>query len=365
MKKRSIFATLLAGTMAISMMSITAFAAEEDTALNIDSTAKTITVDDATDMRWLSTYDGSISGMPATFEGWTINITNNIDLEDEAWTPIADFRGKMVGVTNVEGGTITISNLKVDVTTEGAGLCAKSGGGARFENLTISESEIKTTAPYAGAFIGNGFTSSFDNCHTLNTSVSGDRFVGGIVGFNYGSIIDCSVTATNNKTIITALEGKGILDNAGDNAGGIVGQIGEGEFLISNCVVNGISVRGSRQIGGIAGMAMYGNTVTGCNVSNTTLYASLSSGDIAIGTQSRTAAVGGVVGQIQPGNSIITISDNTVGPNMTISRGGRYATRYCGWVLGDATRASDAAAQYKLEENHLEFETDLPLIGKR
>lgn len=362
MKKSVVLSFVLALVMMMSILPISAFAAE-GTPDFVDTATQTITIENPTDMRWLSTYDGSITGLPATFAGWTINIVGEIDLNNELWTPIPDFRGTMKGVE----GTSVIKNLKVDITTEGAGLCAKSGGGAKFEGLTIVNSEIKTTQRFAGAFIGNGFTSTFEKCHTINTSVYGERYVGGIVGHNYGSIRNCSVTATNDETVISAkLNVNDIFfTDSGDNAGGIVGQIGEGGYFVSGCIVDGVTIKASRQVGGIAGMAMYGNTVTGCSVSNTTLYATLTNVDTAVGTQSRTAAVGGVVGQIQPGSSIITISDNTVGPNMTISRGGRNTTRYCGWVLGDATRASNPAAQYNIDDNHLEFTTSLPDIGTR
>lgn len=350
MKKNIILSVVLALVMMMSILPMSAFAAEAGSVYY--AATKTIIVDEPDDLRWLSTYDGSIDGMPATFAGWTIEIVENIDLQNVAWTPIADFRGKMIGVTDIEGGVVTISNLKVDVTTEGAGLCAKSGGGARFENLMISNSDIKTTKPYAGAFIGNGFTSTFINCHTFNTDVYGDRFVGGIVGFNYGSMTGCSVKADDNETIIHAKELTGIIgsiSSSGDNVGGIVGQIGEGNFVISDCVVDGVQVKATRQVGGIAGMAMYQNTVTNCRVSNTTIYASSNRDYVRNGSSnSRTASAGGIVGQIQPSsNTVITITDNIVS-RTSVSRNG--STKYSGWILGDVSRAS-SASEYYLNNN--------------
>ncbi len=363
MKKNIILSAILALVMVISILPMSAFAAE--TAPAYDPSAKTITITNAEDMRWLSTYDGSINGMPATFAGWTINIVNDIDLGNVAWTPIADFRGKMVGVTEVEGGTRTISNLSVNVETEGAGLCAKSGGGARFENLTISNSNIHTTKPYAGAFIGNGFTSTFVNCHTFNTGVYGQRWVGGIVGFNYGSITNCSVKADKETVISAQLNVNNILDpdGGGDNVGGIVGQIGEGSFVISGCTVDGVKVKASRQAGGIAGMAMYQNVVKECKVYNTDISVTATR-DLAFGSVGRTAAIGGIVGQIQPSaGTVVTITGNTVGSGTTIART-NGSTRYCGWVLGDATRAKGDTSLYNVSGNICEITTSLNEIGK-
>lgn len=352
MKKNIILSAILVLVMMISILPLSAFAAEEIPSF-VDPETKTITIDEPSEMRWLSTYDGSIEGLDATFVNWTINIVADIDLDNVLWTPIANFRGKMIGVTDVVNGTRTISNLKVDVTTEGAGLCAKSGGGARFENLTISNSDIKTTNRYAGAFIGNGFTSTFVNCHTFNTDVYGDRFVGGIVGFNYGSMTGCSVKADDNETIIHAKELTGIIgsiSSSGDNVGGIVGQIGEGNFVISDCVVDGVQVKATRQVGGIAGMAMYQNIVTNCRVYNTTIYASSNRDHVSPGTSnSRTASAGGIIGQIQPSsNTVIKITDNTVASSTSVSRNGN--TNYCGWILGDVSRAS-SASEYYLNNN--------------
>lgn len=359
MKKNIIISAILALVMMMSILPMSAFATE-GTPDFVDTATNTITIKNPTDMRWLSTYDGSITGLPATFAGWTINIVGEIDLNNELWTPIPDFRGTMKGVE----GTSVIKNLKVDITTEGAGLCAKSGGGAKFEGLTIVDSDIKTTQRFAGAFIGNGFTSTFVNCHTFNTDVYGERFVGGIVGFNYGSITNCTVKANDNETVISAKLNVSVMSSSGDNVGGIVGQIGEGNYTISGCVVDGVQVKASRQAGGIAGLALYRNIITGCKVYNTAISVTASFDFPVSGSSySRTASVGGIVGQIQPSaGTVIKITGNTVGSGTTISRT-NGSTSYCGWVLGDVTRAGNNTGLYDVADNICEITTSLDEIG--
>ncbi len=369
MKKRIVLSIVLALVMMMSILPMSAFAAEEIPSF-VDLETKTITIANPTDMRWLSTYDGSISGLDATFVNWTINIVADIDLENVLWTPIANFRGKMIGVTDVENGVVTISNLKVNVTdanAEGAGLCAKSGGGARFENLKISSSEITSSAAYAGAFIGNGFTSTFVNCHTFNTSVTGYRFVGGISGFNYGSMTKCSVKADDGKTMIYANGSTNVTANGGDNAGGLVGQIGEGSFEYKDCEVSGITVKAARQSGGIAGMAMYGNVLDHCTVSETTVQATARSTVFGAALK-RYPAAGGLVGQLQPSDGQeITFKNNVVESSVSIYGRTTSTTEYCGWLIGNTRGAipseTSGATQLVIENNNTYPLTGLNPVG--
>ena len=155
---------------------------------------------------------------------------------------------------------------------------------------------------------------------------------------------NCSVKANDGETVISAKLGASVVSSSGDNAGGIVGQIGEGNFVISKCEVDGVQVKASRQVGGIAGMAMYQNTVTECSVTNTAISATAKT-DLPLGGRGRTAAVGGIVGEIQPSaGTVITITNNTIASTTSVSRDG--STRYCGWILGDVTRASSASEYY-------------------
>jgi hypothetical protein len=129
-------------------------------------------------------------------------------------------------------------------------------------------------------------------------------------------------------------------------------------MTISKCIADDVTITGSRQLGGIAGVAQYGNTITGCTVKNSTINATGIGNGIS---RNRSVATGGIVGQLQGGDSIITISSNTVGPSTTINRTGLGSTyNYCGWLIGDITRASNA-----FEENGNSFDgtTSLSKIG--
>ncbi len=244
MSKKSLIAAILAIVMMFSVMSVSAFAADIDACIPTIN-EKTITVSNAAELKWLSDYSNSSTdykGIPHTFLGYTINITKDIVYDESTWTPIADFRGTMTGHIDNENGYVTISGLHVNVTGEGAGFCAKTSGNAVFNNIKIADSSFYASGRYAGAFIGNGFVSTYTNCHAENVTVSGTRFVGGITGTTYGNVTNCSVTG---NTTVTA-RGTSLL-SGGDNAGGIVGLVGENGTRISGCTIYGITVTAARQ----------------------------------------------------------------------------------------------------------------------
>lgn len=367
MKTRSIFATILAGIMAVSAMSVSAFAAETES-VPYDIDTKTVIVDSKDDLEWVSSYsnldsssDSLITGIPTTFNGWTINITKEeiVFPESEAsnWTPIKNFQGTMQGVS--ENGYVTISGLNVSVDGNGAGLCGTTSGRPHFANIKIANSSFEASDNYAGAFIGNGFVSYFDNCHAENVVVTANRFVGGIVGTTYGNITNCSVTGTDTKIFV---RGTSILSPTdGDNVGGIVGLVGEGNTVISNCLVDGITVTGARQVAGIAGAVQYGNTIKNCTVKNCNIE-SVGTGLIIL--RGATPCAGGIVGQLAAASDTqkINIIDNTV-ENTSVTQK-RTGTKYIGWAVGDAnTRLT--TEQYVISGNEYIGTTDLNEVGFR
>lgn len=347
---------------------MTAFADGQENEPTVDAAAKTVTVSNEDQFMVISEYSNSSADSkqyPRTFSGWTVVISADLDMTGRQWKPLLNFYGSMTGKVG-DRTNATISNMTVSVN-ENAGLCGNSANG-KFSYLTIAYSTFETTKTgnnvgnYAGAFSGNGFTSSFDNCHVISSTIKGNRFVGGITGYCYGNITNCTVTSDGERrtSISAASNGNyGTRRYCGDNVGGIVGFMGEGSMKVLGCKVDDAEIKGTRQVAGIAGLAEYGNTVQGNYVSNVTLYGSLGVDDTLL--SKTTASVGGVVGQVQGGDSMITITDNYVGPNVNISRGG-LTNNFCGWVLGDRLRAT-SNAQLDCTNNHLIGSIELPEIG--
>lgn len=350
MKTKTFMSAFLALAMSVGMMSAVS-AAEATDILKPDINGKVITVDTKEELKWISAYSNgevtTIDGIPTNFGGCTIEITADIDLENEAWTPIKNFRGTMDGVPAEGESYVTISRLNVTGATEGAGLCGNvsyvESYRPSFSDLRISESTITTAArsDYAGAFIADGYVANFDNCHVYNTSVTGYRYVGGICGRTYGNIKNCTVTSDKDNVVYANSDGQTSSGGAyGDNAGGIVGQIGEGNTLVYNCEVSGMTIKANRQSGGIVGLASYGNTIEKCTVSDTTVQA-LTTLNLSGMILQRYPAAGGICGQIEPSNgSSITFKDNIVNDTVSVYGATPSTTNYCGWILGNTRGAT-------------------------
>ncbi len=194
---------------------------------------------------------------------WTtanVVLGDNIDLSAQTraggayeWTPIG-LDGKFFEGT-FDGKGYTISNFSV--TREGhAGLFGYAR--ARIKNLNVENVTIEANH-YAGAIVGQGYC-NFDNCHVKNVNIT--------------------------------LEAKN--GDWGDKAGGIIGQNCEGAKYIKNCTAEGVTIKGYRDLGGIAGMAHDRNIVTDCSVKDITIIQ-----DLSVDYQSTTpTTLGGVVGRV-------------------------------------------------------------------
>lgn len=355
--KKSIISIILAVVMVLGMTSISAFAAENTitavTPTDINYTDHIIQIDSPEELLWVSEYSRNATddNIPATFKGWTIEVTDTINYLNNDWTPITYFFGTMKGVPAAGSDYVTISGLKVEGVSTGAGLCGNmdAKGGAHFEAICISNSTFTASGKYAGAFVGNGFTSSFKDCRVENCTISASRFVGGIVGTTYGNIIGCTVTG--NTSVSSNNPNATLSYFASDNVGGIIGLMGEGGMKIEDCTVDGVVVKGNRQVGGIAGLANYGNNIIDCHVLNSEIYAG---GKTLFGGKPQghtTPAVGGVVGQFGAATSSqkITVTGNEV-KNVTITQA-YNGTAYIGWAIGDANSYGSDSANLVISGN--------------
>ena len=217
-----------------------------------------------------------------TYSEETVSLGADINLNNEAWTPIgpnADDDGKKFKGT-FDGGNYTISNLNVKTKTgyTAAGFFGALNGTAK--NFIIDGAEINHIsetgssgatdngiAVVAGSIYQSG---TIENVSVKNATVEGNRYVGGIAGYVYGSVIGCTVENTVLKATPDSLSGK--LDN-GDKVGGIIGYAStgdtSGEPVISGCTVKNVIISGYRNLGGIAGAV--DKSPTGCIVENVTI----------------------------------------------------------------------------------------------
>ena len=154
-----------------------------------------------------------------------INITldKNIDLTGKGWTPIGtDYDNSYTGT--FDGGGHTITGLTVTTNDE-----------------------------YAGLF---GYLSNFNNAAgtVKNVVMEGIQitcnhrsgYVGGVAGFSWGTIENCSVSGSVSGTV---------------SVGGVVGVQRDGS--ITGCS-SSATVKGTLYVGGVAGWTNFGATLTAC-----------------------------------------------------------------------------------------------------
>ena len=205
--------------------------------------------------------------------GINITLTENINLTDMDWAPIGiDYNHQYTGTFN--GGGHTITGLTVTGSNEYAGLFGRIGSGGKVMNVKLEGVQIES-----------------DNEMSA---------VGGVVGYSYGNIENCSVSGSVSSN---------------STAGGVVGAQLSGS--ITGCNTSA-TVKGVTYAGGIAGYTNGGGSLTGC-------YATDS---ISVENNTTNAAwAGGVVGS--NGSSTLTACYAT--GSVTSSGSG---TIYAGGVTG-------------------------------
>lgn len=209
------------------------------------------------------------------FSGQTLVMTEDINLNGIAWTPIgpnADSENKFKGI--FDGGNNTISNLHVETETgyTAAGLFGALNGTVK--NLVINGASIKHIsegdptengiAVVAGSIYNTG---SIENVTVKNAVVEGNRYVGAIAGYTYGSVTGCVVENVKLTATPDNLSGK---YNNGDKVGGIVGYFPKnGNNVVMDNEISNVTIKGYRDLGGIAGYAT--GTVTNNSVEELTI----------------------------------------------------------------------------------------------
>lgn len=149
------------------------------------------------------------------FVGKTVSLGADMDLGNKEWTPIgisgANFNGTF------DGAGHTVKNLKALTTEKRVGLFGATGGSATIKNVTVD-----------------------------GATLSGQAYVGGIVGYSYGSIIDCTV---KNASIYS-----------NNKAGSIVALLAtDAKRTVSGCYAENVDIVADRDAGCMIGCSSLTN----------------------------------------------------------------------------------------------------------
>ena len=206
-----------------------------------------------------------------------INITldKNIDLTGKVWTPIGtDYDNAYTGT--FDGGGHTITGLTVTTNDEYAGLFGYlsnfNNAAGTVKNVVMDGIQITCNhrSGYAGGVVGYSW-GTIENC-SVSGSVSGTVYVGGVVGVQIGgSITGCSSSATV----------KGMVD-----VGGVAGQTNSSATLTA-CYATGNVIIEIDPVKNISGGGLVGfnggNGVLACYATGNVTSTGSSTGNVHIG----------------------------------------------------------------------------------
>ena len=290
--------------------------------------------------------NGSIDGVSKNFNGWTLSLGNNIDLENSEWKPIPRFAGAFDGKgyeitglnVNYTGGDFNsktagmfeklvspgqILNLAVSGSVQAAdklnyvgGIVGttESGSEIRFcrSNIAVKvDAENSTTNGMAYGGVAGKVQGAISNCLNEGTitvdNIKNKCYIGGVAG-QVGSAADLcwntgSVTAssTANKTIYTGgIVGYGAATNCYNN-GSVTGATDKNKYVTGGISGNG-NVTNSYNLGAVSGQGAAGITGRGtvdnsyyvCKLNGSIKMAYVNATEIPVtlGTDGKTYMVG-------------------------------------------------------------------------
>lgn len=204
------------------------------------------------------------------YSGKTVKLMNNIDLNDQPWTPIGNVTSQRSPIGNGFLGTF-------------------DGNGKTISNLSVTA--LNGEYSYAG-FFGSinpqGQTVTIQNLTIDDFTISSNHFAGAILGETGHDSVTGKVAIKNcyvsNGDITTTPwdKGNGVYDD-GNQAGGLIGSAYNYTYEITGNTVDSVNIKGYRALGGIAGFmtsaTFTGNTVKDCIItqSNVNSYSIASS----------------------------------------------------------------------------------------
>lgn len=232
------------------------------------------------------------------FAGIAVKLTNDIDLKNEEWTPIGTSSNKFQGTFDGQG--YTISNLSITGNNSNVGLFGFTTSG-EIKNLTVNNAKVSGYLNVA-VVAGTPYTSKYTNINvTGHVEVNGFAYVGTIGGKNAYADWNYITVNVDETSYVKAnsIEGE---TNYRTYVGGVCGFNGEGGHSFKNITSN-IDVTGTTcDVGGLFGIAHYGNKFENCS----------SSGDVKITSGTSAGGVeqiGGIAGVWHNGGSDVVFTN--------------------------------------------------------
>ena len=196
-----------------------------------------------------------------TFAGKTFRLTEDIYLNNEYWTPIGSSNHIFKGTFDGQGHTIYDLNVEMPGKSN-AGLFGVTTDG-EIKDFTVENAKV-TGRLNVGVVAGTPYTSKYTDITVQgHVEVNGMAYVGGVGGKNaYADWTNVTVAADETSYVKAHSIENGTAYRT--YVGGVCGFNGEGSHKFSNITSN-IDVQGSTcDVGGLFGIAHYGNIFENC-----------------------------------------------------------------------------------------------------
>ena len=275
------------------------YAAEEDNGIwtvvkAYDITEEGATIYSVAGMFWFAN-EVNVNGNG--FSGKTVKLANDIDLKNAEWTPIGNSTYSFQGT--FDGQDHKIANLLITGNKSNVGLFGVTTNG-EIKNLVVENAKVSGDLNVA-VVAGNPYTSKYNNITVQgHVEINGFSYVGAVGGKNaYANWTDITVNVDETSYVnANSIEGSKAYRTY---VGGVCGFNGEGGHSFTNITSN-IDVKGSTcDVGGLFGIAHYGNQFENCSCS----------GDIEIYAAEAEVAqeIGGIAGVWNNGGADVVFTN--------------------------------------------------------
>lgn len=204
-----------------------------------------------------------------TFEGQTVRLADDIDLNNEEWIPIGSATADHGFMGNFDGNSKTIRNLKMTkLTTDSdnyvyAGLFGVTEGTESQENyikdLVIENVTIETSGHIAAAIAYPYYTTVENITVKGNINIEGGDYTSGVLAYTRRCVNAKNLAVEGNT-------GSSITGNT--TVGGVISDIQMNGGLTanySNFKASGLTITAAKSVGGISGI-ISGQTLDGATV---------------------------------------------------------------------------------------------------
>ena len=209
------------------------------------------------------------------FEGRTVSLGADIDLNNKEWTPIGSATLDHGFCGNFDGNGYTIKNLKMTGLTPDAdgfvyaGLFGVTEGAEGQENyiknLIIENVDIQTEGHIAAAAIAYPYYTTVENVTVKgNINIKGGDYTSGVLAYTRRCVNakDLAIIGNENSVVEGNMTVGGVISDIQTN-GGLIANY-------SNFSASDLTVKGVQNVGGIAGI-IGRQTLDGATVENVTI----------------------------------------------------------------------------------------------